>query len=126
MSDLNCIMHVDDDQDILEIARVALSVIDQFCLHQHSSGQQALDALGDTKPDLLLLDVMMPGMTGPDLWKKVREAPENADIPAIFMTAMAEEAMANDLIEGGALAVITKPFDPMQLGQEIRRAWANA
>ncbi len=125
MSDLTHIFHVDDDQDILEIARVALSVIDNFSLQQHSSGQDALDAIGDAKPDLLLLDVMMPGMTGPDLWNKIREAPGKSDVPAIFMTAMAEDAMADELIGIGALAVITKPFDPMQLGEQIRTAWAK-
>ena len=125
MTELHTILHVDDDPDILEIARVALGVLDTFQLHQSNSGKKALEDIETAKPDLLLLDVMMPEMTGPDLWKKLKEDPAHSDIPAIFMTAMAEDAMAEELLQDGALAVITKPFDPMQLGEKIRDAWTK-
>jgi CheY-like chemotaxis protein len=66
---------------------------------------------------------MMPGMTGPELWDKVREIPDVSDIPAIFVTAKAENEITDDLRARGALEVVTKPFDPMTLGAQIRAAW---
>ena len=125
MGELTTILHADDDQDILEISRMALEMVDSFTLHQFSSGGAALAEVEGLKPDLLLLDVMMPGMTGPDLWAQVKALPGFADIPTIFMTAKAEDSMSQELLEEGALAVITKPFDPMTLGSQIREAWAT-
>jgi CheY-like chemotaxis protein len=125
MPELKTILHVDDDEDILEITRMALQLVDQFELRQFDSGEAALEAIPEVKPDLLLLDVMMPGMTGPELWDSIRSRPGAADIPAIFVTAKAEDKMSNELRQRGALEVVTKPFDPMTLGAQLRAAWAR-
>jgi CheY-like chemotaxis protein len=124
MGELKKILHVDDDGDILEITRLALQVVDTFELHQFPSGAAALAALPDVAPDLLLLDVMMPAMTGPELWERIRQMPGGEGIPAVFVTAKAETEMARDLKARGALDVVTKPFDPMTLGDKLRTAWA--
>ncbi len=124
MGELKKILHVDDDEDILEITRLALQIVDSFELYQFPSGPAALEALRAETPDLLLLDVMMPGMTGPELWERIRQMPGGADIPAVFVTAKAETEMARDLRARGALEVVTKPFDPMTLGDKLRAAWA--
>lgn len=123
MAELSKILHVDDDEDILEITRMALQMVDDFELDQFSSCPPALDAIADVKPDLLLLDVMMPGMTGPEMWDAVKAMPTLDGLPVIFMTAKAEERLAQDLRGRGALEVVTKPFDPMTLGARIREAW---
>jgi DNA-binding response OmpR family regulator len=120
------ILHVDDDEDILEIARMALELVDSFVLHQFSSGEAAIAAAPAIRPDLLLLDVMMPDMTGPQIWQAVRATAGFGDIATVFMTAKAEDRTTHDLLAGGALAVITKPFDPMTLGAQIRAAWDRA
>jgi DNA-binding response OmpR family regulator len=125
MTDLKTILHVDDDEDILEITRMALQLVDSFSLHQCSCGPDALAVIDSVQPDLLLLDVMMPGMTGPELWEEVRARPDRAEVPVIFMTAKAETKISTDLMGRGALKVVTKPFDPMTLGAEIRKAWAG-
>ncbi|QBY01791.1 response regulator [Rhodophyticola sp. CCM32] len=125
MSDLNKILHVDDDDDILEIARMALEMVDSFTVHQCNNGPAALNEIAEAAPQLLLLDVMMPGMTGPDLWEQIKAMPDYASVPTIFMTAKAEDSLSQDLLKMGALAVITKPFDPMALGAQIRDAWAT-
>ncbi len=125
MSQLEAIMHVDDDADILEITRIALSVLDQFTLHQFDSGPKALEALGDVSPDLLLLDLMMPDMTGKDLWGAIKNRDPIDHPPAVFMTAAAEDAMREELIAEGALGVIAKPFDPTTLGNQLRSIWAE-
>lgn len=125
MAELNTILHVDDDEDILEITRMALQLVDKFELHQCSSGAEALQVIDSVKPDLLLLDVMMPEMTGPELWDLIRSRDGTADIPVVFMTAKAEARISEELRDRGALAVVTKPFDPMTLGAQIRAAWAE-
>lgn len=125
MSNFRTILHVDDDEDILEITRMALQVVDDFDVRQYSSGPEALAALDDFTPDMLLLDVMMPGMTGPELWDEICKRPGGRDIPAIFVTAKAESKIKDELRARGALDVITKPFDPMALGSKLRAAWAE-
>jgi DNA-binding response OmpR family regulator len=125
MSELRTILHVDDDEDILEIARMALEMVDDFDLHQFPSGADALEGLKSLSPQLFLLDVMMPGMSGPELSQKIKAYPDHRDTPTIFMTAKAEDATSKELLEGGALDVITKPFDPMTLGAQIRTIWAE-
>jgi CheY-like chemotaxis protein len=64
MTELKTILHVDDDEDILEITRMALQLVDKFELHQCSSGRRAGASLTGMDPDLILLDVMMPGDDG--------------------------------------------------------------
>jgi DNA-binding response OmpR family regulator len=125
MSELRTILHVDDDEDILEIARMALEMVDDFDLHQFPSGADALEGLKSLSPQLFLLDVMMPGMSGPELSQKIKAHPDHRDTPTIFMTAKAEDATSKELLEAGALDVITKPFDPMTLGAQIRTIWAE-
>lgn len=125
MAELRTIVHVDDDEDILEITRMALQLVDDFELRQFHSGEAALDAINEAKPDLLLLDVMMPGITGPELWDSVCSQPGGEGIPAVFVTAKAEEKMSSELRRRGALDVVTKPFDPMTLGAQLRAAWAR-
>jgi CheY-like chemotaxis protein len=124
LSELKTILHVDDDDDILEIARMALEMVDSFTVHQFNNGSAALENINALAPDLLLLDIMMPGMTGPDLWEQIKARPDCPEIPTIFMTAKAEDSLSQDLLNTGALAVITKPFDPMSLGAQIRSAWS--
>ncbi|SHG79636.1 response regulator [Marivita hallyeonensis] len=125
MPELKTILHVDDDEDILEIAKLSLEVVDNFELYQFNSGAAALEAFDSIAPQLLLLDVMMPAMTGPELWQRVKQDYADRTVPTIFMTAKAEEATSRDLITAGALEVITKPFDPMSLGGQVRDAWTQ-
>lgn len=125
MRELKTIVHVDDDDDILQIARMALQMVADFEVHQFESGTAALAAVPALKPDLLLLDVMMPGMTGPQAWEAINAQIDGEPIPAVFMTAKAEDEMSQKLLRSGALAVITKPFDPMKLGEQLREAWAK-
>ena len=123
MAGLNKILHVDDDDDIRTITRMSLEVVGDFSVHQCSSGPQAIAEAEAFGPDLLLLDVMMPGMDGIETWAKLKATEQMANTPAIFMTAKAEDATSKELLEAGAIAVITKPFDPVQLAQQIQSAW---
>ncbi len=117
MDDKIRILHVDDDDDIRLIASLALSLNPDFVVEQCSSGEEALEKVKSFKPDLFLLDMMMPGMTGEETWMKLKENSALKEVPAIFMSAKAERNFAEGLIKKGAVAVITKPFDPMNLCQ---------
>ena len=113
------ILYVEDEDDIRMVAQIALDG-DGFELLTCSSGQEALNKAGELHPDVLLLDVMMPGMDGPTTLSKLREIPHLADTPAIFMTAKVQPSEVKQLKDLGALDVIAKPFDPMGLADQLR------
>ena len=115
------LLHVEDDADIREIAQLALELSGDFELVQCESGELALEAINSFVPDILLLDMMMPGMTGRQTLEKMRLNPALADTPAIFMTARAQHAEIEELRLAGAAHVISKPFDPVSLGDEIKK-----
>ncbi|SFE20581.1 Response regulator receiver domain-containing protein [Sulfitobacter brevis] len=119
------LLHVDDDTDILEIARISLEFSGDIEVVQCSSGEEALAAVAEFIPDVFLLDVMMPGMTGPKTLEELRKLPGLAEVPAIFMTARANADEHKELWDVGALEVISKPFDPMSLSQQIKAVLAN-
>lgn len=124
MTELRRILHVEDDPDIQEIAAIALEAVGGFEIAQFSSGAAAIAAAVDFAPDLVLLDVMMPGLSGEQTFLGLRELPQLAKVPAVFMTAKAQDSDVQALKTLGAIGVITKPFDPMTLSDEIRALWA--
>jgi CheY-like chemotaxis protein len=113
------ILHVEDDPDILEISRIALETIGGHEVHQFSGGAEAIGNAAAIAPDVFLLDVMMPGMSGEQTLAALRQLPECRTIPAIFMTAKAQENEVTKLRAAGAIDVIVKPFDPMALAAQI-------
>lgn len=119
------ILHVDDDDDIRAIAMIALETVGGLDVAQAASGEEALTMIEDFQPDLLLLDVMMPGMTGDILLGKIRQKSNFAEVPTIFMTAKAQSGDVAHLLKLGVLDVIVKPFDPMTLADQITAIWEN-
>jgi len=119
------ILHVEDDLDIQEIAKLSLETLGGFELRQCISGQQALDEVIGFGPDLFLLDVMMPEMSGDTLYAQLKLIPELEGIPAIFMTARAQTKDIAELKALGALDVILKPFDAMELPNQIKSILAT-
>ncbi|SEP97807.1 Response regulator receiver domain-containing protein [Loktanella sp. DSM 29012] len=116
------ILHAEDDPDIREIAELALGMSGQFEILQCADGQMAVDHAADFAPDVLLLDVMMPNMTGPEVLATLRKDPALSDVPAIFMTARVQSVEKQALLDQGAVAVIAKPFDPITLADDIMAA----
>ena len=102
---------------------MALEEIGGFSLEVCGNGDEALAKAVDFAPDLLLLDVMMPGMDGPTTLKALREIPELANTPAIFMTAKVQPHEVEEYKALGAVDVIAKPFDPMTLSENLRNIW---
>ncbi|MEO5660082.1 MAG: response regulator [Polaromonas sp.] len=123
LPDLKRILYVEDEPDIRFVAQMALQAVGGFTVIACTSGQEALDAAPDARADLLLLDVMMPGMDGPSTLKALREMPATANTPVIFMTAKVQATEVALYKMLGALEVIPKPFDPMELAAQIQRIW---
>jgi len=121
---LRTILCVDDERDILDVARMCLELVGGYQVTCCESGQAALDVLdGGTVPDLILLDVMMPGMNGPETLAAVRRRSTLDTVPIVFMTARVQEAEVRAYLRLGVAAVIPKPFDPMKLAGELGTIW---
>ncbi|WP_298626200.1 response regulator [uncultured Legionella sp.] len=121
--ELKNILYAEDEADIRAIAQIALEDIGSFSVRFCVNGREALEALRDYSPDLILLDVMMPEMDGPTALNELRKIEACAKIPAMFMTA---KIQANEVAEYkalGAIDVIAKPFDPMTLAETIKQVW---
>ena len=118
------ILYVEDEPDIRMVAQMALEAVGGFAVIACASGAEALAAAPTAAADLLLLDVMMPGMDGPSTLKALCALPASANTPVIFMTAKVQAAEIAQYRELGALDVIHKPFDPMELSAQISRIWA--
>lgn len=116
------LLHVEDDEDIREVAKMALEFSGLFELKQCDCGDAALAEAEAFAPDVMLFDVMMPGMSGPELLLKLREIDSLKDTPTIFMTARAQPSEVQELKDISAITVIVKPFDPVTLGQQIMDA----
>ncbi len=125
MAELEKILHIEDEEDIREIVLMVLELMGGFQVMQADRGSAALELVADFAPDLLLVDVQMPGMTGPETIREIRRMPGFEHIPAIFMTAKLVGAEAEALMEADDLGVIGKPFDPSSLSEEIRALWAT-
>ncbi len=120
------ILHVDDDEDILAITRLALETVGGMSIIQCNSGYQAIEAARSHAPQFFLLDVMMPEIDGIETLRRIREIDSCRTTPAVFMTAKAMKDDRIRLLETGAKAVITKPFDPMTLSSEIMEIWRQS
>lgn len=112
------LLYVEDEADIREIAEFALED-EGFDIVFCDSGEQALEKAGDFQPEVILLDVMMPGMDGPTTLQNLRKLPGLETTPVIFLTAKVQPNEIQDFIALGAMDVIPKPFDPMTLSDNI-------
>ncbi len=125
MQELKLVLYVEDDPDIQMVAQMALESVGGLTLRACSSGAEALAAAATCQPDLLLLDVMMPGMDGPSTLAALRKLPNTATTPVIFMTAKVQSSEVAHYRSLGALGVIAKPFDPMALASQVRALYAT-
>ncbi|WP_210426331.1 response regulator [Marinobacter confluentis] len=123
---LERIMLVEDEEDIRAVAEVALESVGGFTLKTCSSGHEALEAIEKFAPQLVILDVMMPGMDGPETLRGIRELADFAGTPAVFMTAKVQSDEIASYLAEGAVDVIPKPFDPMTLASQILEIWRSS
>lgn len=117
------VLLVDDEPDIRKLIQMSLERVGNFHVEMFGKGSEALTKLQEWKPDLILIDVMMPEIDGPTLLKKFHEIPDVEKIPFVFLTAKAHKEDLIELEALGPMAVITKPFDPIELPQTLTTMW---
>jgi CheY-like chemotaxis protein len=120
---LNRICYVEDDEDIQKIVRLTLERVGKMTVEVVGDPLQAIDAIKAFKPELVMLDWMMPGMDGPTLFRKMKEVPEVSGLPVVFITAKASQRELDELRALGAAGTISKPFSPRDLPDQLRAIW---
>lgn len=121
MTDRLKVIYVDDEPDIRTIVEMALSLDPGLEVRIADSGRQALEIFGaGFAPDIALLDMMMPEMSGQDLLARIRAMPEFAKLAILYVTASARQDDIDRYVSEGADGVITKPFDPLTLARITR------
>ena len=119
MIELKRVMLIDDDANIRDVAAIALEDVGGLIVEMAESGMAALAKIHDVQVDVILLDMMMPGMDGPTTMSEIRKA--GITTPIIFMTAKVQPQEVAEYEKLGAAGLIMKPFDPMKLADDIRR-----
>jgi len=120
---LHRILYAEDEQSMREIVRYTLERNAPYQLRLCSSGEEAVNVADDFQPDMILLDVMMPGMDGPEALKRLRQKDCCKDIPIVFLTAVDNAEQMEEFIELGATDIILKPIDPSTLAEHTREIW---
>ncbi len=115
------ILLIDDEDDIRTVAQMSLQSVGGFQVLLASGGEEGIKTATSEKPDLILLDVMMPGLDGPGTLRRLKNDPDTSDITIVFLTAKAQQMDFVNLKDMGAAGVLTKPFDPMKLPEDVRK-----
>jgi two-component system response regulator MtrA len=113
------ILVADDDVDIRELVEFKLSTLGHEIVAV-SDGVAAVEACRANRPDLAVLDVMMPGLSGLEAIREIRAEPSLADLPVILLTARAQESDVETGFDSGADDYITKPFSPRELASRVQ------
>ena len=113
------ILIVDDESDIREVAQMSLETVSGWQVYTAQSGEEGITKAEQNKPDVILLDAMMPIMDGPTTYRKLQSDPSTSQIPVIMFTAKVQSADKQKFADLGVKGVIAKPFDPMHLGNQI-------
>lgn len=116
---------VDDDPNIRRIAEISLKKLGPWQVELAGSGRELLVMLEKSKPDLLILDVMMPEMDGPTTFQSVKKEFPDFKQPVIFMTAKVMSHEVDEYLVLGAAGVICKPFNPKDLADDVRKICAE-
>ncbi len=110
---------IDDDHDIREVAKLSLEMVGGYEVIMAASGYDGLVKAKDTQPDAILLDVMIPDMDGPETFRRLQQEPATRHIPVILLTAKVQVADRQGLLDLGVRGLLAKPFDPLQLSNQI-------
>jgi CheY-like chemotaxis protein len=113
------VLIVDDEERIREVVRICLVKLAQWETLMAASGIEAIQVATTAQPDAILLDVSMPGMNGIETLQQLRANPQTQGIPVIFLTAKVQPSEQLQYQELGVVGLIVKPFDPVQISQQI-------
>ena len=115
------VLYVDDDADIRDVVEFALEDEADIELILTDNGEDAIEINARLKPDVVLLDVMMPKIDGPETLRRIRTGTSNQNVPIAFITAKIQKSEITFLRSFGVIDVIEKPFDPLALADRIRQ-----
>ena len=121
---LNRICYVEDDEDIQRIVRMSLEKVGKMTVAVVTDPTRAIETITEFRPDLVMLDWMMPVMDGPTLFRQMKLRPETSSLPVVFITARASQRDLDELKNLGAAGTISKPFSPKDLPEQLRAIWA--
>lgn len=125
MPTLERVMVVEDDPDIRDILEMSLETLGGYTLSLHSHAQSAIDAVADFAPQLIVLDVMLPDMSGPEALPLLRKRLGNVPTVVVFLTATAGMGVRDEFMRAGAQEVMFKPFDPVILPGLLEGVWSQ-
>lgn len=114
------VLIIDDEEDTREIAKMSLSILGGLDVIDAENGKEGIEVASRERPDVILLDMMMPIMDGPSTLEALRSNDVTRDIPVIFLTAKAMTSEIEKLKRMGARGVLTKPFDPTTLASQVQ------
>jgi CheY-like chemotaxis protein len=116
------VAHVDDDEDLRAIVKLALEVTGGMVVASCESGKEALETIPGFKPDVILVDVLMPGMNGPETVDALRSRMDLSDVAVAYATGLdGNDLDFQSLLESSSASVIRKPFDAGTLAAQLTR-----
>lgn len=119
------ILIVDDEEDVRAIAQLGLEMSVGWTVLTASSGTEGIAIAATSQPDLILLDLMMPDLDGRATLQLLKNNPQTRHIPVILVTAKEQETLPESLLNSDILAIVNKPFRPLQLAEQITQALNN-
>lgn len=117
------VLYVDDDEVVQNLVRIALERIGGLTVELVNDSSKTLEGIRGFRPDLVVLDCIMPKMDGVEVFKLMRADPELAAIPVVFLTVRAHWRTVDELLALGAAGVITKPFAARELADQLKAIW---
>ena len=122
---LNRICYVEDDEDIQRIVRLSLERVGKMTVAVVTDPTQAIATIAEFRPDLVMLDWMMPVLDGPTLFRQMKLRPDTNALPVVFITAKASQRDLEELKSLGCAGTISKPFSPKDLPDQLRAIWSK-
>lgn len=119
-SNAKTVLYIDDDDDIREIAQMCLELDADFTVRVAASGPEGIAIAREWLPDIVLIDVMMPGMDGPTTFCELASHEDTKNLKVVFVTARAQPQDTASFLEMGVAGVIAKPFNPLELSSLVR------
>lgn len=123
--EIHHVLLVDDEPNIRLIAQTGLQALTDWTVTLAENGEEALTCARAKRPDLILLDMMMPDMDGPTTLTQLRKLDNLKDVPVIFMTAKVQSHEVDEYLKMSAAGVISKPFNPMTLHEDVLNIVGN-
>ncbi len=117
------ILYVEDDADIRKITEITLTMLGKYQVTSCKSGEQALEKAKTIQAQMVILDVMMPGMDGPEVFRQLRTMKNYRTVPIAFITAKVQPNEVDSYMQMGAIGVIPKPYEPADLPQHLLALW---